>query len=108
MPDPKQGLELELKDFLNPRRVEDYEKMTHRIFISSTTLHDILLETRTVGNESGARSTLASGVKKWKRQRTPPQEIASGDEKQYTTEDKEAEARSESQDESDHQLSFDD
>ena len=80
--------------------------MTHRIFIPSTTLHGILLEAQTVGNESGDVETLPPGTKKEERLKTPPEEITSDDEQQYTREEDEAEAKNESRDEDYHPLAF--
>ena len=73
MPDPHQGLELELKDFVNPARVKDYETMHHRIFISSTILHRFLLKAEMKGNASQYRNPLPPGTKKRQRAKTPPE-----------------------------------
>lgn len=75
-----------------------------RCIISSTTLHRFLLEAETIGNESEDRGALAPGAKKWKRARTPPEEISSDDERKFTREEDEAEARSESPDEDYHPI----
>ena len=99
MPDPDQGLELELKDFLDSTSVKDYETMTHRISITSTTLHGILLKAQRRNGKNGPKKILAPGTIKEKRPKTPPEEITSDDERQYTREEDEAEARSENRDE---------
>ena len=99
MPDPDLGLELELRDFLDSTSVEDYETMTHSISITSTTLHGILLKAQRRDGKSGSKKILAPGTKKKKRPKTPPKEITSGDERQYTREGDKAEAKSENRDE---------
>ena len=59
-----------------------------------------------MGNESEDEETPAPGTRKEERLKTPPEEITSDDEQQYTREEGEAEAKSESRDKDYHPLAF--
>lgn len=88
------GLELQLQDFASEALTENSQFTAQRVFISSNTLYSFLTRAQNYEKQikemKGTMSPLRPGARKRPRQKTPPDELKSDDERRFLKHEEQA------------------